>query len=74
MDIETGKLYTPEEVAAMTAEMRAKLTWITRKEYQEMSLYDEAERPQRLRESRAKADAKKKQARKAQRTSRKKNR
>jgi hypothetical protein len=74
MDIESGKLYTQEEVKAMTAAERAKLTWIDRREYKIMSLLPEEERPKALRELRANDKSKAKKKRKAQRQARRKNR
>ena len=74
MDIEKGKLYTKEEVEAMTTEERKQLTWLDRREYRLMSLVPEEDRPKALRELRSRDKEKAKKKRKAQRSARKINR
>lgn len=74
MDIESGKLYTKEEVEAMTAEERKKLTWISRREYKEMATLPEKDRPKALLKMRSEKKNQKKKKRKQARASRKKNR
>lgn len=74
MDIDSGKLYTPEEVARMSKEARAKLTWISSDEFKAMRTIPERDRPRALKEMRAKEQAVKKAKRKAQKKARKKNR
>lgn len=74
MDPDSGKLYSQEEVEAMTAEERKKLTWISRREYNYLQDVPEDDRPKELKKIRSKAKKAKKKKRKQARASRKKNR
>jgi hypothetical protein len=74
MDIDSGKLYTPEEVARMSKEERAKLKWINRQEMDAMIALPESDRPRALREMRAREKKAKRYKRMAQKKARKKNR
>lgn len=74
MDIDSGKLYSPEEVEAMTPEERKQLTWLSRREYKAMAAIPEDQRPKALLKMRSKKKERKKKKRKQARASRKKNR
>lgn len=74
MDINSGKLYTPEEVQRMSQAERRKLKWISSQEFAAMVELEEKERPKAL--ARMRAENKKAQVkkRKAQKKARRKNR
>lgn len=74
MDPDSGKLYSQEEVEAMTPDERKKLTWISRREYQALLDVEEDDRPKELKKLRSREKKAKKKKRKQARASRKKNR
>lgn len=74
MNPDSGKLYTPDEVDAMTEKERDHLTWISKAEWAKLSRIEEDERPRILQELRAQEQKFKANKRKAQKQARKKNR
>ena len=74
MDPDSGKLYTEEQIEAMTPEERDKLKWITHQEFNLIQPVEEKQRPRVLEQIREIDQEVKKRKRKAQKAARKKNR
>ena len=74
MNPDSGKLYTEDEVQAMTEEERSKLKYISRREYSLLQDVEEGARRRTLDKMRNAELDKAKKKRKAQKAARKKNR